>query len=133
MIAEKKCLIAKAEEVVKKYDSLSEIRTKISNENKKIRGEAERLSIEIKNQTKNCEAHVQKEKEVLQINDDLKTTVIQKEDIIDNLQKALNEQITEFEVQTEQNAILKQEYQNNREELKKSLGENTRLKIDFQS
>ena len=48
--------------------------------------------------------------------------------------KAVNwdEQITEFKVQTEQNAILKQEYKNNRDELKKSLGENTTLKIDLQ-
>ena len=54
-----------------------------------------------------------------------------KEDIIDNLQKVLNGHITASEVQTELNAIKKQEYQNNSDELNKSLTRKCKTKILF--
>ena len=64
--------------------------------------------------------------------DNLKNIVTYKEDIINNLGKALDEQSTKFEVQNEQNTILMEEYKNNMNDLNECSSENGQLKEDLQ-
>jgi len=62
--------------------------------------------------------------ETLRQIESLKSVMTNKEEIIDNLQKALDEQFQMAEVQNEQNTIYRQEYENNLEELRKCSLEN---------
>ena len=59
--------------------------------------------------------------------ENLKTIITNKEELVENMQKALDEQLSNYEVQNEQNCIYRQEHENNIEELRKYSIDNQNL------
>ena len=59
--------------------------------------------------------------------ENLKTIITNKEELVENMQKALDEQLSKYEVQNEQNSIYRQEHENNIEELRKYSIDNQNL------
>jgi len=111
----------------------------LRNENVQLGQELDERSEEHLEQTNSLQAKIDEKDDIIQNLQEeieeyskLEDTITGKEKIIENLQKTLDEQFSAAEIQSEQNAIFRREYEDSQSELARCSFENRNLRQSFE-